>query len=95
MPRIIRTPRARLDLIDIWIWIAADNPAAADRLVDLIDEKLRLLADNPRLGPARPDIAPDLRLFPLRRYLILYREQPEGIEVVRIIHGMRRLAGIV
>ena len=95
MPRIIRTPRARLDLIDIWIWIAADNPAAADRLVDLIDEKLRLLADNPRLGPARPDIAPDLRLFPLRRYLILYREQPEGIEVVRIIHGRRRLAGIV
>ena len=61
----------------------------------MIDEKLRLLADNPRLGPARPDIAPDLRLFPLRRYLILYRERPEGVEVVRVIHGMRRLADIV
>ncbi len=95
MPRIIRSPRARQDLIDIWTWIAADNPRAADRLLDLIDEKLRLLGDNPRLGPARPDIAPDLRLFPLRRYLILYRERSDGIEVVRIIHGMRRLAGIV
>jgi toxin ParE1/3/4 len=95
MPRIIRSPRARQDLIDIWTWIAADNPRAADRLLDLIDEKLRLLADNPRLGPARPDIAPDLRLFPLRRYLILYRERADGVEVVRIIHGMRRLAGIV
>jgi toxin ParE1/3/4 len=94
MPRVTRTPRARQDLIDIWTWIAADNPRAADRLLDLIDEKLLLLAENPRLGPVRPDIAPDLRLFPLRRYLILYREQSQGIEVVRVVHGMRRLEDI-
>ena len=94
MPRVIRTPRARQDLIDIWTWIAADNPKAADRLLDLIDEKLLLLAENPRLGAVRPDIAPDLRLFPLRRYLILYREQSQGIEAVRVVHGMRRLEDI-
>jgi toxin ParE1/3/4 len=94
MPRITRSPRARQDLIDIWTWIAADNPKAADRLLDLIHEKLLLLAENPRLGPVRPDIAPGLRLFPLRRYLILYREQSQGIEVVRVVHGMRRLEDI-
>ncbi len=95
MPRITRTPRARQDLIDIWTWIAADNLQAADRLLDLIDAKLRLLAKNPRLGPARPDIAPEVRLLPIRRYLILYRERPNGIELVRVVHGMRRLEGIV
>ena len=95
MPRITRTPRARQDLIDIWTWIAAANPKAADHLLDMIDEKLRRLAENPRLGPARPDIAPDVRLFPVRRYLILYRASSDGIDVVRVVHGMRRLHGIV
>ncbi len=60
MPRITRTPRARQDLIDIWTWIAADNLQAADRLLDLIDAKLRLLAKNPRLGPASAPPAPIL-----------------------------------
>ena len=94
MPRISRTPRTRQDLIDIWTWIAADPPGAVDLLLDLIDEKLQLLAHNPRLGPARPDIARDVRLFPLRRDLALYRERPDGIEVVRVVHSMRRRRGI-
>ena len=29
---IVRRPRARLDLIEIWTYIAEDNEAAADRL---------------------------------------------------------------
>ena len=84
MPRLTRTPQARQDLIDIWLWIAADSPAAADRFLALIDEKLHLLAATPRLGPQRPDIARDVRLFPVRRYLILYRETSDGIEIVEL-----------
>lgn len=90
MPRLTRSPRARQDLIDIWLWIAADSPTAADRFLAVIDEKLHLLAATPGLGPLRPDIAPDVRLFPVRRYLILYRETSDGIEIVRVVHGMRR-----
>ena len=60
-------------------------------MLDRIEAKLRLLADPPRLGPARPDIAEGLRLFPIRRYVVLYRELPDGIEIVRVVHGMRRL----
>lgn len=44
MPRLTRSPRARQDLIDIWLWIAADSPTAADRFLAVIDEKLHLLA---------------------------------------------------
>jgi toxin ParE1/3/4 len=40
------------------------------------DEKCVLLGENPQLGQARPDIAPDMRYFPVKNYLILYREQP-------------------
>lgn len=91
MPTIKRTAQAEEDLIEIWVYIAQDNPAAADRLLDDIDAKCLLLADNPHLGAARPDIAPELRYFPVGSYLVLYREISQGIEVVRIAHGARRL----
>jgi len=73
MPDIRRTAQAEEDLIDLWLYIAQDNPGAADRLLDEIEDKCSLLAANPQLGPARPDIAADCRSFPVGRYLILYR----------------------
>ena len=94
MTRIVRSPRAAEDLIELWTYIAVDDPAAADRMLDLIEEKLGMLAANPALGPARPDIAREVRLFPVRRYVILYRVLPDGIEVVRVVHGMWRLGGL-
>ena len=89
-----RTAQAEEDLINIWVYIAQNNPAAADRMLDELDAKCLLLADNPQLGPARPDIATDLRHFPVGSYLILYREIAEGIEVVRVSHGARRLVDL-
>ena len=43
MPVIRRTAQAEEDLIDIWLYIAQDNPGAADRLLDEIEEKFFLL----------------------------------------------------
>ena len=92
--RLHVSPRAEEDLIELWSFIAADSPAAADQMLDAIDDKLKLLAASPRLGSARPDIAQGMRLFPVKRYVILYRELADGIEVVRVVHGMRRLSGM-
>lgn len=94
MPIVQRTEQADEDLMDIWAYIAQDNPRAADRLSDEIESKFILLAEQPYLGPARPDIAPELRYFPVGNYLILYREIAEGIEVARVIHGARRLSNL-
>jgi toxin ParE1/3/4 len=43
-PRLLRTARAEEDLVEIWTYIADDNPVAADRLLDLFDEKSRSFA---------------------------------------------------
>jgi toxin ParE1/3/4 len=94
MPIVQRTEQADEDLMDIWAYIAQDNPRAADRLSDEIESKFILLSEQPYLGPARPDIAPELRYFPVGNYLILYREIAEGIEVARVIHGARRLSNL-
>jgi toxin ParE1/3/4 len=59
-----QTARAEQDLIDIWLAIAADSPAAADMVLDTLDEKARMLAGNPKVGVARDDIMPGLRYFP-------------------------------
>ena len=94
MPIVQRTAQADEDLIDLWVYIAQDNPAAADHLLDEFENKFALLAGQPRLGAARSDIAPGLRHFPAGNYLILYRETDDGIEVIRIVHGARRLSNL-
>lgn len=94
MPRFTRTRQAEEDLIDIWTFIAEDDPAAADRLLDRIDEVCGLLAENPQMGPARPDLRPELRYMIVARYLILYRVVAERVEIVRVVHGARDLPSL-
>jgi toxin ParE1/3/4 len=95
MGRIRRTPLAQQDLEDIWYFVAQDDPAAADRLLDILERKLELLADNPLMGPARPDIALELRYHPVGNHLLLYRVVEGGIEIVRVVHGGRNLLDLL
>ena len=64
MPSIRRTAQAEEDLIDIWLYIAPDNPGAANRLLDEIEDKCSLLADNPQIGPARRTSPRTVGIFP-------------------------------
>ena len=78
-----------------WNYIAQDNSQAADNLLDEIDARSIALASSPYLGAARPDIAPELRHSLVGRYLILYRIIPDGVQIVRVIHGARRLSDLL
>ncbi len=89
-----RTAEAENDLLSIWRYIAEDNQQAATRLILSIDKKCGLLAENPKLGAARPDIAPEVRYLTVGNYLILYRELSNSVEVVRVLHGARNLEAI-
>ena len=77
----------------IWLHIALDNPAAADRLPDAIADTAHTLASQPRLGHARSDLlsdlAPDLRSFPVKAYILFYRPTAKGMEIVRVLHSAR------
>jgi toxin ParE1/3/4 len=87
--------RAEEDLIEIWTYIARDNPKAADRLLDRLDRKSMALAKTPYLGMARNDIAEGVRHFAVGNYLILYRVHDDDVGVVRYVHGKRRLRDLI
>ena len=53
LPPCLRTARAEEDLIEIWLYIASDDPKAADKLLDRIEATFMLLAANPGIGPVR------------------------------------------
>jgi len=81
--------QAKRDLDAIWNYVAHEDSAAADRLIELIYATSRRLADFPESGPARPDIAPSVRSLMAGRYLLLYRVGGDAVDIVRIIHGAR------
>ena len=83
MPRVFFTRAARDDLIDIWTHIAEDDPTAADRVLDRLDEVASHLADNPQMGPARDDIRPGLRYLVSGSYLLLYRIDGDTLKLAR------------
>ena len=89
------TAKAEDDLLNIWQYIAEDNPQAATNLLNTLNENFVLLAENKYIGMARPDIMPELRYFPVRSYLILYRHVTGGIEIVRVVHGARNIHALV
>ena len=89
MSRYFLSPQARVDLIEIHDYIAADSPRAAKRFIDTLREKCELLARFPELGERRDDLYPSLRCFSVHNYAILYRSIEEGIDIVRVVSGWR------
>lgn len=94
MPRILRTPQSESDVLEIAIYVARDSATAAEKLVDLFDEKLKLLARNPGLGPQRPELGRGIQSFPVGSYILFYRRIDDGIELIRVLHGARDLRRI-
>jgi toxin ParE1/3/4 len=71
-----------------------DNERAADRVLDVLERKTRLLANNPNIGRERFDIAAGVRSVVSGSYLILYRILGDEVEVVRYVHVWRQLKGL-
>ena len=95
MPQAILLPSATADLVAIWEFIAEDSPRSARQLIERIIVVCdTTLADNPRIGRSRQELASELRSFPLQDYTIFYRPVDEGVEIVRVLHGNRDIESL-
>ncbi len=82
-------------MAEIWDYIAADSIEHADRLIDLIDTKFKVLADQPGMGRSRSELATDLHSFAFGNYTIFYVPLSNGIDVVRVLHGARDIGTVL
>ena len=89
MGSVTKRPLALVDLAEIWSFIADDSPANADRFVEKLDTKLKLLATQPQMGRLRPELLAQMRSFPYARYVDFFLPQPAGIEIVPVLHSGR------
>ncbi|MBD2605714.1 type II toxin-antitoxin system RelE/ParE family toxin [Scytonema hofmannii FACHB-248] len=89
MSGYVFTIQARLDIKEINKFIARENPQAATRFIDAVEEKCKVLADFPNMGRSFDYLAPSLRGFSVGNYIIFYRSIEDGIEVERVLSGYR------
>jgi plasmid stabilization system protein ParE len=90
MSGFVLHPDALADLTEIWGYIAADNPAAADRILEEIHEAISDLVPFPQAGHSRSDLTSrPLRFHPIRDFLIVYAPDEKPLVVLAILHGRR------
>jgi toxin ParE1/3/4 len=87
--KLFFTRRAARDLDDIWQRIALDSEAAADRMLDEIQERCRLLATQPGMGESCTHYGKGMRRTTVGWYVVLYRAQPKQVSIARVLHGAR------
>jgi toxin ParE1/3/4 len=90
MSGFVLHPDALTDLSEIWEYIAADNPGAADRVLEEIHEAIRALVPFPPNGPPtlRSDFA-TAAFHPIRDLLVGYAPDEKPLLVLAILHGRR------
>ena len=86
--RVIWTPEALQDRIDIWDYIATDNPHAAARMDELFSDSANQLTEHPKLG--RPGKVPGTReLVAHAHYRLVYEINNDAVWVLTLIHTAR------
>ena len=73
------------------MFVARDNVAAADRLIDDIQSRLWGLVDFPEMGQDVSWLLPGLRRLTMNQYLAFYSisDSPKSVIVERVLHAMR------
>ncbi len=93
--RVIWHRVAEEDLTETYLYIGADSPDAAERLLDAVEEAIQFLLENRgagRLREFRSPRAQGVRSWAVKgskAYLIFYRSEGEDLEVLRFLHGAR------
>lgn len=89
---------AEQDLAEAITFIAADNPEAAETLLDRFEKALRNLQEHPHIGRGTDDaelLRLNYRYLIVDNFLVFYVVEKRNIIVHRIIHGARDYRGFI
>ncbi len=96
-PIVIKKPRAKRDLLDLYTYIGDRNSRAADHFLREMEKAFSLLATFPPMGAAWESNSPRLAgvrywtISRFRNYVIFYRPIENGIEVLHVFHASRNV----
>ena len=80
---------ARADLLAIVDYISDDNPDAAQRLKDEVEDKASKLPDRPKLyRPGR--IAGTREMVVRPNYIVVYAENDRAVVILRVLHAAQQ-----
>lgn len=94
MPTVKVTDAAKEDLLEIWAYVAENNPEAANKLIKEITGKFNLLRDYPQMGRDQSRLLVNLRSIIVRNYQVFYLPFDDGVEIMRVLHGSRDIEGV-
>ncbi len=101
MNKVSKRPQVIQDLIGLATYIAEDNLDASDLFLQATEETFKQLGKIPQMGKLSQFFNQNLAgirqqaIKGFRKYLIFYRSTDEGIEILRVIHGVRDLEAIL
>jgi addiction module RelE/StbE family toxin len=87
--RVLWTPEAEQDRVDIWDAIAADNPGAAVRVDELFSDAAARLSVYPKMGKTGK-ISGTRELVVHESYRLVYEIDAETVWVLALVHTARR-----
>ena len=89
---------AEQDLVDILNYIRQDNPTAAYKLIQEIDQIVSGLEEFPNIGVIPKDLrlkSLNYRMLVIDNYLVFYCLKDHIVEIRRIIYGKRKYSFIL
>ena len=79
--------RALRDLKEIWGYTAQQwGVAQADQYLYDLDREIQGLLTFPELGTACDHVRAGYRQLQVKRHLVFYRRNGQGLEIVRVLH---------
>lgn len=92
MANVIKSPQAGYDIKGILRYIGdqSGSPSVVVKFSKELDNKCEQYSRQPEMGTIYHELFQDIRYFTFKsQYVIFYQEIPNGIEIIRVLHGAR------
>jgi plasmid stabilization system protein ParE len=95
-PRPVQwTEHAALQLAALAEYISVASPVYAEQMVARIDQRLQQAAAFPESGRVVPELGrPDVRELIEPPYRLIYRVQPDAVQVLAVVHGRQEFRAL-
>lgn len=95
MKPVIFSAKAEYDLEEIADHIAEDSSRRAISFVRKLREQCQKLEQFPESFRRFPELGPDARIMPYKKYVVLYRVLNDAVSIERVLHGARDILALL